>query len=383
MVKSIEEINEKIKKGTAVVLTAEEFKKLGEKESPKNLLKKVDVVTTATFGPMCSSGVFLNFGHTSPGIRMEDVTLNGVKAYSGIAAVDTYLGATEASASDKSYGGAHVIEELISGRKVRLRARGTVTDCYPNAEIDTEISLSGINEAIMFNPRNAYQNYAAATNSSGKKLHTYMGMLMPSFGNVNYSTSGELSPLLNDPYLRFTGIGTRIFLGGAQGYIGWGGTQSCNGRERNDSGIPLAPAVSLAVTGSLKEMSTEFIRAAYFEKYGVSLFVGIGMALPVIDEDAADALLIRNKNIETRICDYSDPSHPAIATVNYGELQSGTVNWEGKKIRTAPLSSISKAIEITEVLKVQIQNASFFLTEKLQDLPASLTLNNLKGGGNE
>ena len=79
MAKTYAEINDKIKKGTAVVLTAEEVSELAKTLSPKEIAEKVDVVTTATFGAMCSSGAFLNFGHTTPPIRMEKIELNGVR----------------------------------------------------------------------------------------------------------------------------------------------------------------------------------------------------------------------------------------------------------------------------------------------------------------
>ena len=91
--KSYEEINAKIKKGKAVILTAEEVSTMSRDLSPKQILRKVDIVTTATFGTMCSSGAFLNVGHTNPPMRMEKLTLNGVSAYGGIAAVDAYIGA--------------------------------------------------------------------------------------------------------------------------------------------------------------------------------------------------------------------------------------------------------------------------------------------------
>lgn len=83
VIKSIDEINEKIKSGKAVVLTAEEVSKMAAELSPKEIVQKVDVVTTATFGPMCSSGVFINFGHPEPPIRMQKVFLNDVEAYAG------------------------------------------------------------------------------------------------------------------------------------------------------------------------------------------------------------------------------------------------------------------------------------------------------------
>jgi uncharacterized protein (DUF39 family) len=217
MAKTIEEINEKIRNGTAVVLNAEEIIGYVGENGVKKAARDIDVVTTATFGPMCSSGAFFNFGHSDPPIRMTKVWLNDVPAYAGIAAVDAYLGATELSESLTNYGGAHVIQDLVEKKPVKLKAISYGTDCYPRREINTFINLESINQAYLFNPRNAYQNYAAAVNSSNKTIFTYMGKLMPNLGNITYSTSSQISPLLNDPYLRTIGIGTRIFLAGTEG----------------------------------------------------------------------------------------------------------------------------------------------------------------------
>jgi len=95
MAKSYEEINARIAKGEAVILSAEEVSRMAEECSPAEIARKVDVVTTATFGAMCSSGCFINFGHSSPPIRMESISLNGVPVFGGVAAVDAYIGATE------------------------------------------------------------------------------------------------------------------------------------------------------------------------------------------------------------------------------------------------------------------------------------------------
>jgi len=62
--KSYEEINAKIRAGQAVVVTAEEIIPMVAEQGAEKVAQTVDVVTTATFGPMCSSGVFLNFGHS-------------------------------------------------------------------------------------------------------------------------------------------------------------------------------------------------------------------------------------------------------------------------------------------------------------------------------
>ena len=150
MAKTIEEINQKIKNGSAVVLNAEEIIGYVKEKGIKKTAKEVDVVTTATFGPMCSSGAFINFGHSDPPIKMAKVWLNDVPAYAGIAAVDVYIGATELSETEgMDYGGAHVIEDIIAGKPIRLKAISHGTDCYPRKEIETFITRETVNQAYL------------------------------------------------------------------------------------------------------------------------------------------------------------------------------------------------------------------------------------------
>jgi uncharacterized protein (DUF39 family) len=380
MAKTIEEINEKIKKGNVVVLSAEEIIGYTAEHGVKKTAAAVDVVTTATFGPMCSTGAFLNFGHSDPPIKMQKVWLNDVSAYAGIAAVDAYIGATELSETeDMKYGGAYVIQDLIDGKAIKLRAISYGTDCYPRKEIETYISLENLNQAFLFNPRNAYQNYAAATNSSPRTIYTYMGKLMPNFGNVTYSSAGQLSPLLNDPYLRTIGVGTKIFLGGTQGYVAWQGTQNNPGRERLANGTPAGPAGTLALIGDLKKMDSRYLRAATFHGYGITMYVGIGIGIPVIDEEMVEFLRVSDKDIYTEIYDYSVArrSKPSYGKVSYQQLRSGSVNIKGKKILTGSLSSYSMAREIAQLLKQWIIGGSFILTNPVTFLPSEEKINPL------
>ncbi|HER07870.1 MAG TPA: hypothetical protein ENO20_03075 [Bacteroides sp.] len=377
MQKSYQEINEKIKRGDAVVLTAEEVSEMGRSRSAREIAEKVDVVTTGTFSPMCSSGVFINVGHSDPPIRMEKATLNGVPVFTGLAAVDLYIGATEAHPENPAYGGAHVIEELLEGKDVELIAHAKGTDCYPLKDIRTTINRENINDMIMFNPRNAYQNYPAAVNSSRQIKYTYMGSLLPRMGNANYSTSGELSPLLNDPQLRTIGVGTRIFLGGTTGYVSWFGTQFKTDTETNAHGVPVSNAAALAVIGDAKAMRPDFIKAAYFEKYGVSIFIGIGIPIPLLDEEMAARVMIRNDQITTRILDYGDPGKPELGRVTYAELQSGEITLNHKKIRTASLSSLHRARIIADLLKKELTEGRFLLAEPVEPFPHRKDLNPL------
>lgn len=381
MSKTIAEINEKIKKGEAVILTAAEVKELSKTASSEEITRKVDVVTTATFGAMCSSGCFLNFGHANPPIRMEKIRLNGVPASGGVAAVDTYLGATEVSEDNPRYGGAHVIYDLLCGKEVELEAWGKGTDCYPRKHIKTKITLDDLNEAYLYNPRNAYQNYPAAVNSTKQTIYTYMGTLLANYGNVTYSTSAELSPLLNDPELRTIGLGTKIFLGGGEGYVTWQGTQFTTGKEKNNKDIPYGNSATLAVSGDLKQMDSKYLIPAYYEKYGVSIFVGIGVPIPILDEDIAKRVCIKASEIETTVLDYGRDGHPEIRKVNYEELSSGSVKIGEKEVVTAPLSSRKKAEDITEELKNRILNKDFLLTQPVLNFKSEKPLKSLKTKG--
>ncbi|MCX4290976.1 MAG: homocysteine biosynthesis protein [Odoribacter sp.] len=382
MAKSYAEINEKIRKGTAVVLTAEEVAELSRSVSPREIAKKVDVVTTGTFGAMCSSGAFINFGHAEPPIRMEKIELNGVRVSGGLAAVDTYVGATDCNPDRPAYGGAHIIEDLINGKDITLEAWGKGTDCYPRKHIKTIINKESVNEAILYNPRNAYQNYNVATNTTDQVKYTYMGTLLPRMRNASYSTAGELSPLLNDPECRTIGLGTRIFLCGTEGYVTWNGTQFHSTREVNAHGIPTSNARTIAVIGDLKNMSTEYLRAAYYEKYGVSMFVGIGIPIPVLDEDMARRVSIRNEQIETTVADYGN-GNQVLGKTNYAALQSGEIEIGGRKVRTAPVASLAQARKIAGTLKSWIQKGEFLLTEPVRPMPTGTSLKSLQEIKNE
>ena len=375
--KTYAEINEKIKKGTAVVLTAEEVSELSKSLTAKEIAQKVDVVTTATFGAMCSSGAFLNFGHATPPIRMEKIELNGVRVSGGLAAVDTYVGATDCDPAVPAYGGAHIIEDLVNGKDVVLEAWGKGTDCYPRKHIKTVINKDSINEAILYNPRNCYQNYNVATNTTDQIKYTYMGTLLPRLRNASYSSAGELSPLLNDPECRTIGLGTRIFLCGAVGYVTWNGTQFCTSKPVNEYGVPIGNARTIAVVGDLKEMSSRYLRGAYVEKYGVTMYVGIGIPIPVLDEDLAHRVSIRNEQIETNVVDYGTGGQ-VLGRTNYAALHSGWIEVAGHRVRTAPLSSLARAREIAGVLKGWIENGSFLLTEPVWAMPSEASLKGLE-----
>jgi len=382
--KTIQQINEKIKKGQVVVVTAEEVIDLVDKKGPKKVAQEVDVVTTGTFGPMCSSGAYFNIGHTKPRIKIGGgtCTLNDVPAYCGFAAVDVYLGATSLPADDPHnkvfpgefrYGGAHVIQELTAGKDVRLEAAAYGTDCYPRKKLETLISLKDMNEAVLFNMRNCYQNYNVAVNLSDKIIYTYMGTLKPHLGNANYCSAGQLSPLLKDPCYKTIGVGTRIFLGGGIGYVAWHGTQHNPSVPRSEGGIPSVPAGTLAVIGDLKQMQPNWLVGTSMLGYGVTLIVGIGVPIPVLNEEIIGYAAAKDEQMYAQIVDYS-AAYPQMLSgnlgkVSYAQLKTGKIAVQGREIPTGNLSSYSKAREIAEELKSWIRKGQFLLTEPVAALP--------------
>lgn len=386
--KTYKEINAKIRSGDVVVVTAEDMIDIVKKKGAEEAARTIDVVTTGTFAPMCSSGAFINFGHGVPTIKAARVWLNNVPAYGGIAAVDCYLGATELCEDDPlnkvwpgefRYGGGHVIHDLVAGKTVQLRATGYGTSCYPGREMKKKITIDTLPSATLCNPRNAYQNYNCAINLTNKTIYTYMGTLKPKAGNANYCSAGQLSPLFNDPYYKTIGLGTRIFLGGGEGYVTWSGTQHNPDAERTEKGVPVKPAGTLWVMGDLKGMNPDWLVGMSIQGYGASLAVGIGVPIPILNAEMAAYTAISDKDIYTQVVDYGHDYPNGVSRtygqVSYAELKSGSIVVEGKNVPTVPLSSTVKARQIAELLKQWIENGRFHLGE-----PQFTLMNNVRKG---
>jgi L-aspartate semialdehyde sulfurtransferase len=384
MAKTIEEINEKIAKGQAVVVTAEEVIGIVEKKGVAKAAKEIDVVTTGTFGPMCSSGAFINTGHAKPRMKFGGgrAYLNDVPAYTGLAAADLFIGATATPDDDPRnrnypgdfrYGGGHVIEDLVAGKDILLVAMAYGTDCYPRKKIETWINIKTINEATLFNIRNAYQNYNVAVNVSDRTIYTYMGMLKPRIGNATYSSAGQLSPLLNDPYYKTIGIGTKIFLGGGIGFVAWHGTQHCPNALRGENGVPKRGAGTLSVIGDLKQMNARWLVGTSFLGYGSTLTVGIGVPIPILTEEILRYTTVKDSDIYAPIIDYSktypERESEVIGEVTYADLRSGHIKIRDKDVPTASMSSYYRASEIAATLKEWIKGGKFLLTQPVAPLP--------------
>ncbi len=380
--RTIADINDKIEQGAAIVWTAEELKARVAEVGIAKAAQAVDVIVTGTFEPMESSGAILNLGHTDPPIKIRQCWLDGVMAYAGFGAVDLYLGAAQSTEprgiqdpidneEDYERGGGHVIEDLIAGKPVALRAIGQATDCYPRTTLETTITKDTINQFYLFNPRNLYQNFIVGINGGDRPLFTYLGPLQPRLGNAVYSNPGALSPLLNDPTLRLIGIGSRIFLGGGVGYVTWEGTQHFPLQKRLANQAPIGPAATLALIGDAKQMNPKWVRGCYFRQYGPSLMLGVGVPLPVLDEEVVRHCAVTDKDLVAPLVDFSIPRRvrPTFGLITYAQLKSGRIKIEGKTVRVAPLASIPLSRQVALELKQWIERGQFLLTEPVAPIP--------------
>ncbi len=139
--------------------------------------------------------------------------------------------------------------------------------------------------------------------------------------------------------------------------------------------MPRVPAGSIAVIGDMKGMHPRWLRGTSFRGYGVNLTVGIGIPIPIIDEEILIQAAVRDKDIMTQIVDYSQ-SYPqreseSLGEVSYAQLKSGEITVDAKEVPTASLSSYAMAKEIAGVLKEWIYRGQFLLTECTQRLPSS------------
>src|ERR687886_228654 len=382
IMRTLAEINDKIRRQCAVVWTIEELKARVAEVGVTQTAQEVDVVTTGTFEPMESSGAIINLGHTDPPIKIRKCWLDGIPAYAGFGAVDLYLGATQGVdyidtgevpdvEESRERGGGHVIEDLIADKPVHLRAIGQVTDCYPRASFETTITRDTINQFYLFNPRTLYQNFIVGVNGGDRPLFTYLGPLQPRLANAVYSNPGAISPLLNDPDLKLIGIGTRIFLGGAIGYIAWEGTQHFPLQKRLPNRTPVGPCATLALIGDAKQMHPKWVRGCYFKNYGPSLMLGVGVPLPVLQEEVVASCAVQDKDIVAPVVDFSIPRRvrPTFGLVSYAQLKTGRITIEGKSVKVAPLASMFLSRQVAVELKQWILRGEFILTEPVASIP--------------
>jgi uncharacterized protein (DUF39 family) len=162
-------------------------------------------------------------------------------------------------------------------------------------------------------------------------------------------------------------------LGGGTGYVVWHGTQHNPSVKRTKKGVPVAPAGTLWVMGDLKKMSSKWLMGVSIQGYGCSLAVGLGIPIPILNEEIVQYTAVSDEELFTQIVDYGHDYPNGISKsygqVSYAELKSGHIKFRGEDIPSVPLSSMVRAREIAGILKTWISNGKFFVGEPQFTLP--------------
>ncbi len=325
--KSIGEINEKLKRGEAVVLTAQEFKasvRKGKQMSPND----VDVVTTATFGVMSGTAALLSIPVAERGEfkGAREVYINDVPAFPGpcpnesLGLVEAMLYGTMPSRKDpKRYGGGHALHDLVSGKEVTVDVTTNEGNTFTRRR-----GLRDLELAQMVTTRSCFKNYMAIVNTRESTVSTIfsaLGLRGP-YQEVTISGCGELNPIENDPHLKTIGVGTRVLLNGSIGYVTGRGTRS----------TPERP--NLALCGDLKTMRPDSM-GGFITSHSPDTMISVAIPIPVINEESLENLTVLDEQIELPIVDIHD--RLPVGTATYADVwqkTSGNITFDRRVCET-------------------------------------------------
>ena len=414
--KSIAEINERIARGDAVVMTAQEVcdAVLGGEDLT---LRDVDVVTTATRAIMSGTYAVLSFpiGEPCSFTRAERAWINGVPASIGpcpnerLGIIDMMVFGTSHSKEKPDYGGGHLFRDLVDGSDVQVEV-----ETEDGKSFEKSIRLVDIPYARIFSTRNAFKNYVAFVNPGNAPLPTIFSALdfPPNLTCATVSGCGQLNPIKNDPNLETIGIGTRVLINGAQGFVIGTGSRS------------MASRPNLLGLADMHQMNPEYM-GGFVTSAGPECIGSWAVPIPVLSESILEnikkldrdiPLPIMDVNVRQTICNTSyedvwgdtdletkfDPSKcincisctvepvcPMRAITFEGDLVKrieercfncglcitqcvggafggnlGAINFEGRRIPVVlRQSDRARAIRLADDLKQQILDESFRMTQ--------------------
>jgi len=226
--RTLAEIKEKVERGEAVVMTADEL--CNSVRSGEDVgFEDVDVVTSATCGLKSGTFAVLSFkvAEREEFERASKVFLNGVPAFAGpcpnerLGIIDAIVYGT--ARRDEKYGGGHLFREMIAHEEIEV-----VVETVEGRRIETATNLDEIPFARLCGTRNAFKNYFAFVNPRENKVASIFSVseFEGAFKELTFSGCGELNPLEKDPGMDTIGVGTKILMNGAEGFVIGEGTRS-------------------------------------------------------------------------------------------------------------------------------------------------------------
>jgi putative methanogenesis marker 16 metalloprotein len=306
------EILEHVDHGEAIVMTAQEVCDLvisGESEE----LEDVDVVTTATRAIMSGTYAVLSFPVAPPHtfLKARSVWMNGIPAQVGpcpnenLGVLDLVVFGTAHSRDSPEYGGGHLFRDLVEGRPVQVEVETDTGRCF-----ETEVDLDHMPYARLNGSRHAFKNYSAFVNPSDTPVFTIFHArgFEPRCGGATFSGCGQINPVKNDPLLESIGIGTRVLLNGAEGFVTGTGTRSSSHRP-NLSGF-----------GDMHLMNPEYM-GGFRTSAGPECICSWAVPIPVTTSKILKEIARLDRDISLPIMDVI--SRMPLGSADYGDVWDG------------------------------------------------------------
>jgi putative methanogenesis marker 16 metalloprotein len=281
MEREVGHILEKINRKDATVLTSQELCDMIDAGDDVGF-EDVDVVTAATRAIMSGTYAVLSFPVETEEkfSRASAVTINGVDAHVGpcpnerLGILDLMVFGTAHSHDRENYGGGHLFRDIVEGNPVDV---DVVTD--EGKKYSDTVSIEDMPYARLFATRHAFKNYSAFVNFSPSTVSTifHATTFAPDATEATLSGCGQINPVKNDPQLHGIGVGSRILLNGAEGFILGSGTRSS----------PEKP--NLIATADMHSMEADYM-GGFATSAGPECIVSWAVAVPVVDDSVFDAI---------------------------------------------------------------------------------------------
>lgn len=283
---TIREINERLKKGEAVVMTAAAFKQ-EVRRGHAFQVGEVDVVTCATRSIMSGTAAMFVVPVSGPGVfaRAKRIWLNGVPGEPGpapnerLGVVDVLIQGTAHSEVDPSgYGGGHLFRDMLEGKEIHAEVESVEGKFFAS-----RFTLGDLEFARYYTFRNSFRNYSAFGNIKNMDAYRenprsiFAHRFFPQGMGVSFSGGGELSPLENDRALRTLRVGTKVLVNRAPGVI-----VGCGTRAKPEK-------ANLSLVADMFAMDPEFL-GGFKTSYGPEITNSVAVPIPLLDQELIDGL---------------------------------------------------------------------------------------------
>ncbi|OPY51116.1 MAG: hypothetical protein A4E49_02401 [Methanosaeta sp. PtaU1.Bin112] len=309
VVGSYQEIAGKVENKDAVIMSAQEVADLVQAGESAQLCE-VDVVTTATRAVMSGTYAVLSFpvaGQASF-LRARKAWINGVQAAVGpcpnenLGILDLIVLGTAHSSSRPDYGGGHLFRDLVERKPVQVEV-----EADDGRRLGAEVGLDEMPTARLFGSRHAFKNYSAFVNAGEEPINTIFHCrgFAPHCKEATFSGCGQINPVKNDPLLESIGVGTRILMNGAEGFVLGTGTRSS--RERPN----------LSAFADMHRMDAELL-GGFVTSSGPECICSLAVPIAVVSEKILAEIARPDRCIPLPVNDVN--SRTVIGQADYGDV---------------------------------------------------------------